>query len=72
MSDHPHQKLITTVFAFTTEKGAITQLYAATAEEAGNYGGKVDFHRFSLSPYLTISLVLSSFGASGKTSRGVR
>jgi len=54
MSDHPHQKLVTPVSLFTTEKGAITQLYAATAEEAGNYGGKVNFHRFSLSSYLTI------------------
>jgi len=72
MSDHPRQKLITPVSLFTPEQGAITQLYAATAEEAGNYGGKVSFHRFSLSPYLTIFLVPNSLGASGKTPPGVR
>jgi len=46
MSDLPHQKLAAPVSLFTLEKGAITQLFAATAEEAGNYSGKVNFHRF--------------------------
>jgi hypothetical protein len=33
--------LLRTLVLYPPEIGAVTQLYAATAEEAGNYGGKV-------------------------------